>query len=86
MLCIFIIIVLTLTCLDLELLECFVSTLFFQSTLYVISRLAKNGFTLGELVVTTAFGTALFMEVFNLTKSKVYITFQLLTYYLNFKK
>lgn len=47
------------------------STLFFQFCLYVCVRLARRGFTLGELGIVSHAGTGLFMEVINLTRSKV---------------
>jgi len=48
-----------------------ISTLFFQFSLYVCVRLARRGFTLGELGIICHAGTGLFMEVVNLTRTKV---------------
>lgn len=48
-----------------------ISTLFFQFCLYVCVRLARRGFTLGELGIICHAGTGLFMEVVNLTRTKV---------------
>lgn len=56
---------------ELDSLECFSATVFFQFTLLVISKLAKKGFTMGELVVSSGLGTGLFIEVLNLTRWKV---------------
>lgn len=56
---------------ELDSLECFSATIFFQFTLLVISKLAKKGFTMGELVVSSGLGTGLFIEVLNLTRWKV---------------
>jgi dolichol kinase len=48
-----------------------IATLFYQFSLYVCVRLARRGFTLGELGVVCHAATALFMEVVNLTRMKV---------------
>lgn len=48
-----------------------IATLFYQFCLYVCVRLARRGFTLGELGVVTHAATALFMETVNMTRSKV---------------
>lgn len=48
-----------------------IATLFYQFSLYVCIRLAKRGFTLGELAVVCSAATALFMESVNLTRMKV---------------
>ena len=47
------------------------ATLFYQFSLYVCIRLARRGFTLGELALVCSAATALFMEVVNLTRMKV---------------
>lgn len=39
--------------------------------MYVCVRLARKGFTLGELGIVSQFSTALFMEVVNLTRARV---------------
>nr|XP_018263518.1 dolichol kinase [Kwoniella dejecticola CBS 10117]OBR85676.1 dolichol kinase [Kwoniella dejecticola CBS 10117] len=48
-----------------------IATLFYQFSLYVCIRLARRGFTLGELAVVCNAATALFMEVVNLTRMKI---------------
>lgn len=48
-----------------------IATLFYQFCLYVCVRLARRGFTLGELGLVTHAATALFMETVNLTRTKV---------------
>ncbi len=48
-----------------------VATLFYQFCLYVSVRLARRGFTLGELGVVCHAATGLFMETVNLTRMKV---------------
>ncbi|KAK6903305.1 dolichol kinase [Kwoniella mangroviensis CBS 8886] len=48
-----------------------IATLFYQFSLYVCVRLARRGFTLGELGVVCNAATALFMEVVNLTRMKI---------------
>lgn len=48
-----------------------IATLFYQFCLYVCVRLARRGFTLGELGLVTHAATALFMEVVNMTRTKV---------------
>jgi len=48
-----------------------IATLFYQFSLYVCVRLARRGFTLGELAVVCCAATALFMESVNLTRMKV---------------
>ncbi|TIA93649.1 hypothetical protein E3P99_00091 [Wallemia hederae] len=65
---------------DLDTLECFAATVFFQFTLLVISKLGKKGFTLGELVVSSGLGTGLFVEVLNLTRWKIGMLASLKTY------
>ena len=52
-------------------LEIIVSSMFFQFALYVGIRLAHGGFTLGELGIVSFGGTALYMELLNLTTAKV---------------
>ncbi|KAL1411019.1 dolichol kinase [Vanrija albida] len=47
------------------------ATLFYQFCLYVCVRLARRGFTLGELAVVTNAGTAMFMETVNMTRMKI---------------
>lgn len=58
-------------CLDLDLFDVGVISLFYQFTLYVSLRLARQGFTFGELGLVSHGATALFMEVVNLTIAKV---------------
>lgn len=48
-----------------------IATLFYQFSLYVCVRLARKGFTLGELGVVCNAATALFMETVNLTRMKI---------------
>lgn len=48
-----------------------IATLFYQFSLYVCIRLARRGFTLGELALVCSAATALFMECVNLTRMKV---------------
>lgn len=48
-----------------------IATLFYQFSLYVCIRLAKRGFTLGELALVCNAATAMFMESVNLTRMKV---------------
>ena len=48
-----------------------IATLFYQFSLYVCVRLARRGFTLGELGVVCTAATALFMETVNLTRMRV---------------
>lgn len=48
-----------------------IATLFFQFSLYVCSRLARRGFTFGELAVVAQVGTGFFMEVVNLTRTGI---------------
>lgn len=49
------------------------ATLFYQFSLYVCVRLARRGFTLGELGLVCHAATALFMETVNLTRMKIAI-------------
>lgn len=46
-------------------------SLFYQFTLYVSLRLARGGFTLGELGIVAQGATAIFMELVNLTIARV---------------
>lgn len=48
-----------------------IATLFYQFSLYVCVRLARRGFTLGELAIVCNAATALFMETVNMTRMKV---------------
>jgi hypothetical protein len=57
--------------LDLSYLEIACSSLFFQFTLYVAIRLAHRGFTLGELGLVCFGGTAIGMELLNITIARV---------------
>jgi dolichol kinase len=57
--------------------EIIVSSIFFQFTLYVGIRLAHGGFTLGELGIVSFGGTAICMELLNLTIAKVCFPFYL---------
>ena len=56
---------------DLSYFDVGVISLFYQFTLYVSLKLARQGFTLGELGLVSQGATALFMEVVNLTIAKV---------------
>ncbi|WVO14642.1 hypothetical protein L204_102279 [Cryptococcus depauperatus] len=47
------------------------ATLFYQFSIYVCVRLARKGFTLGELAVVCCAATAMIMEVINLTRMKM---------------
>lgn len=51
--------------------DIFLSSLFHQFSMYVCVRLARKGFTLGELGIVAQFSTALFMETINLTRARV---------------
>lgn len=42
-------------------------SLFYQLTLYLLIRLARGGFTLGEVGIVAQGSTALFMETVNVT-------------------
>ncbi|KAF9266547.1 hypothetical protein L218DRAFT_956320 [Marasmius fiardii PR-910] len=53
-------------------LEVAISSLFYQFTLYVAVRLAHRSFTLGELGVVAYGGTALFMELLNVTRARIW--------------
>ncbi|GAA5872782.1 hypothetical protein JCM16303_006830 [Sporobolomyces ruberrimus] len=51
-------------------LEAGVSTYIQQSSFYIVSRLARRGFTLGELNTMTAAGNALCLEFWRLTRAR----------------
>jgi len=51
-----------------ELLLC---SMFYQAALYLVIRLAHQGFTLGELGVVVFGASVLFMEGFNITVAMV---------------
>ncbi|KAF8591093.1 hypothetical protein K439DRAFT_1656912 [Ramaria rubella] len=57
---------------DLSYFDVGVISLFYQFTLYVSLRLARHGFTLGELGLVAQGATALFMEVVNLTIARIW--------------
>ena len=57
--------------LDMSRFEVMACSLFYQFTLYVALRLAHRGFTLGELGLVCFGGTALSMELLNLTIARV---------------
>lgn len=42
-----------------------------QASFYLISRLARRGFSLGELSIMTTAGTALCLEFWRLTRARV---------------
>lgn len=52
-------------------LEAGVSTFIQQSSFYIVSRLARRGFTLGELNTMTVAGNALCLEFWRLSRSRV---------------
>ncbi|KAJ9106194.1 hypothetical protein QFC21_001338 [Naganishia friedmannii] len=56
---------------DLTNADIIIATLFFQFSLYVCIRLARRGFTLGELGVVCHAATGLFMETVNLTRTRL---------------
>jgi len=56
---------------DLSVLDVVFASLFHQFSMYVCVRLARRGFTLGELGIVAQFSTGLFMETVNLTRAKV---------------
>ncbi|KAJ9124154.1 hypothetical protein QFC22_000951 [Naganishia vaughanmartiniae] len=56
---------------DLTYADIIIATLFFQFSLYVCVRLARRGFTLGELGVVCHAATGLFMETVNLTRTRL---------------
>ncbi|GAA5929602.1 dolichol kinase [Sporobolomyces koalae] len=51
-------------------LEAAISTYIQQSSFYIVSRLARRGFTLGELNTMTAAGNALCLEFWRLTRAR----------------
>ncbi|GAA5975779.1 hypothetical protein JCM10908_005278 [Rhodotorula pacifica] len=53
-------------------LEAAVSTYIQQSSFYIVSRLARRGFTLGELNAMTAAGNALCLEFWRLSRARWY--------------
>ncbi|ORY22576.1 hypothetical protein BCR39DRAFT_551328 [Naematelia encephala] len=58
---------------DMSASDIIIATLFYQFSLYVCVRLARRGFTLGELAVVCNAATALFMETVNLTRMQIAI-------------
>lgn len=52
-----------------------IGSLFYQFTLYVAIRLAHRGFTMGELSLVCFGGTALVMELLNITIARVRFLF-----------
>jgi dolichol kinase len=50
-----------------------IASLFYQFSLYVCVRLARRGFTLGELGIVCHAATTLFMETVNVTRNKIRI-------------
>ena len=48
-----------------------IASLFYQFSLYVCVRLARRGFTLGELGIVCHAATTLFMETVNVTRNKI---------------
>lgn len=56
---------------DMSASDIIIATLFYQFSLYVCVRLARRGFTLGELAIVCNAATALTMETVNLTRMKV---------------
>ncbi|GHJ88536.1 hypothetical protein NliqN6_4938 [Naganishia liquefaciens] len=50
-----------------------IATLFFQFSLYVSVRLARRGFTVGELGIICHAATGLFMETVNLTRTRIHL-------------
>ncbi|EJD49062.1 hypothetical protein AURDEDRAFT_85412 [Auricularia subglabra TFB-10046 SS5] len=57
---------------DLSILDVGVSSLFHQFALYVMVRLARRGFTLGELGMVGHIATAMFMMSYNLTVARIW--------------
>ncbi len=57
--------------LDMSQFELLVCSFFYQFTLYAALRLAHRGFTIGELGLVCFGGTALFMELLNITMARV---------------
>lgn len=56
---------------DLSTIDILIASLYHQFSMYVCVRLARKGFTLGELGIVSGFSSALFMEVVNLTRARV---------------
>lgn len=56
---------------DISRVELFTTAQFYQSNLYVISRLARRSFTLGELAIVSTVGVTLSVETLNLTAAKL---------------
>ncbi|GAA6024759.1 hypothetical protein JCM10207_008888 [Rhodosporidiobolus poonsookiae] len=52
--------------------ECVATTFLQQSSFYIVSRLARRGFTLGELNTMTAAGNALCLEFWRLSRARWY--------------
>ncbi|KZV97450.1 hypothetical protein EXIGLDRAFT_832857 [Exidia glandulosa HHB12029] len=57
---------------DLSILDVGLISLFHQFALYVMVRLARRGFTLGELGMVGQIATGMFMETFNLTVARIW--------------
>lgn len=55
-------------------LEAATTTLIQQASFYIVSRLARRGFTLGELNTMTIAGNALCLEFWRLTRARVSCT------------
>lgn len=56
---------------DISRVELFTTAQFYQANLYVISRLARRSFTLGELGIVSTVGVTLSVETLNLTAAKL---------------
>lgn len=52
-------------------LELTISSFIYQMSLYLVSRFARRGFTLGELALTTAAGVSLGLEFWRVTRARV---------------
>lgn len=52
-------------------LELTISSFIYQMSLYMVSRFARRGFTLGELAMTTATGVSLGLEFWRVTRARV---------------
>ncbi|CDZ97349.1 dolichol kinase [Phaffia rhodozyma] len=65
--------------------DIFLSSLFHQFSMYVCVRLARKGFTLGELGIVSQFSTALFMETINLTRARVSLRFLTTAYFQTYR-
>ncbi|TRM64840.1 hypothetical protein BD626DRAFT_490049 [Schizophyllum amplum] len=57
---------------NLNILEAVVASLFFQFAQYIVLRLAHRGFTLGEIGLVCFGGTALLMELLNITIARIW--------------